>query len=64
MLSKRFLIKALSVFMNAVYHKCGILRFDKVIQARFLRSLTEAFLDEPLEGHLWIVEERQIRIRG
>jgi hypothetical protein len=31
MLSKRFLIKAVSVSMTTVYHECGILSISKLI---------------------------------
>lgn len=37
---------------------------DKPRVLEVLGRLTEIFLAEPLERHLWIVEERQVRIRG
>ena len=37
---------------------------DKPHVLEILSRLMRVFPDEPLERHLWIVEERQIRIRG
>ncbi len=37
---------------------------DKYHVLDVLRHLMRVFQDEPLERHLWIVGERQIRIRG
>ncbi len=39
-------------------------RQDKLYVLGVLRRLIEVFSREPLEGHLWIVEEERVRIRG
>jgi predicted nuclease of predicted toxin-antitoxin system len=39
-------------------------RQDKPYVLDLLTRLTEMFSSEPLAGHLWIVEEGRIRIRG
>ena len=38
-------------------------RQDKLYVLGVLRRLIEVFSREPLEGHLWIVEEERVRIR-
>jgi predicted nuclease of predicted toxin-antitoxin system len=39
-------------------------RQDKPQVLQVFTRLIRAFSSEPLEGHLWIVEEERIRIRG
>jgi predicted nuclease of predicted toxin-antitoxin system len=39
-------------------------RQDKQHVSAVLSRITNLFLEEPLEGHLWIVEENRVRIRG
>ena len=39
-------------------------RQDKAYVLGILTRLLEMFARESLDGHLWIVEERQVRIRG
>jgi predicted nuclease of predicted toxin-antitoxin system len=37
---------------------------DKPHVLKVVQHLIQALAQEPLKGHLWIVEEKQIRIRG
>ncbi len=39
-------------------------RQDKPHVLEILTQLMHVFLDEPLDRHLWIVEEEHIRVRG
>jgi predicted nuclease of predicted toxin-antitoxin system len=39
-------------------------RQDKLHVLEILTQLMHVFLDEPLDRHLWIVEEERIRVRG
>jgi predicted nuclease of predicted toxin-antitoxin system len=39
-------------------------RQDKFYVLRLLARVTQQFSKEPLDRHLWIVEEGQIRVRG
>ena len=39
-------------------------RQDKPYVLGIVERLMHLFLDEPIDGHLWIVEEGRVRIRG